>query len=101
MLKAESDWDRSKISRIETGERGIRAKELRELLTEYGVPATEQDLSKQHALSMQAWHGLRNVHAALASAALGRYSPPAGTSPRSAATACRDARASRSGSRRK
>jgi transcriptional regulator with XRE-family HTH domain len=35
--------DRSKISRIETGERGIRAKELRELLTEYGVPATEQE----------------------------------------------------------
>jgi transcriptional regulator with XRE-family HTH domain len=35
--------DRSKISRIETGDRGIRAKELRELLTEYGVPATEQE----------------------------------------------------------
>jgi transcriptional regulator with XRE-family HTH domain len=35
--------DRSKISRIETGERGIRGKELRELLTEYGVPATEQE----------------------------------------------------------
>jgi transcriptional regulator with XRE-family HTH domain len=37
------DCDRSKISRIETGERGIRAEELRELLTEYGVPATEQE----------------------------------------------------------
>jgi transcriptional regulator with XRE-family HTH domain len=37
------DCDRSKISRIETGERGIRAKELRELLTEYGVPASEQE----------------------------------------------------------
>jgi transcriptional regulator with XRE-family HTH domain len=36
------ECDRSKISRIETGERGIRAKELRELLTEYGVPAAEQ-----------------------------------------------------------
>jgi transcriptional regulator with XRE-family HTH domain len=35
--------DRSKISRIETGQRGIRAKELRELLTEYGVPAAEQE----------------------------------------------------------
>ena len=35
--------DRSKISRIETGERGIRAAELRELLTEYGVPAVEQE----------------------------------------------------------
>jgi transcriptional regulator with XRE-family HTH domain len=37
------DCDRSKISRIETGERGIRAKELQELLTEYGVPAGEQE----------------------------------------------------------
>jgi transcriptional regulator with XRE-family HTH domain len=37
------ECDRSKISRIETGERGIRAKELRELLTEYGVPDGEQE----------------------------------------------------------
>jgi transcriptional regulator with XRE-family HTH domain len=36
------ECDRSKISRIETGQRGIRAKELRELLTEYGVPDDEQ-----------------------------------------------------------
>ena len=36
------ECDRSKISRIETGQRGIRPKELRELLTEYGVPANEQ-----------------------------------------------------------
>jgi transcriptional regulator with XRE-family HTH domain len=36
------DCDRSKISRIETGERGIRPKELRELLAEYSVPAAEQ-----------------------------------------------------------
>jgi transcriptional regulator with XRE-family HTH domain len=36
------DCDRSKISRIETGQRGIRAKELRELLAEYGVPTGEQ-----------------------------------------------------------
>lgn len=36
------ECDRSKISRIETGQRGIRAKELRELLTEYGVTAGEQ-----------------------------------------------------------
>lgn len=35
--------DRSKISRIETGERGIRSEELRELLTEYRVPAAEQE----------------------------------------------------------
>src|SRR6201999_4634669 len=32
----------SKVSRIETGERGIRAKELRELLTEYGVDEEQQ-----------------------------------------------------------
>lgn len=31
------ECDRSKISRIETGQRGIRGKELRELLAEYGV----------------------------------------------------------------
>ena len=36
------ECDRSKISRIETGQRGIRPKELRELLTEYGVPDPEQ-----------------------------------------------------------
>jgi len=35
--------DRSKVSRIETGERGIRSEELRELLTEYHVPAAEQE----------------------------------------------------------
>lgn len=36
------ECDRSKISRIETGQRGISAKELRELLTEYGVSDAEQ-----------------------------------------------------------
>ena len=36
------ECDRSKISRIETGQRGIRPKELRELLAEYGVPEGEQ-----------------------------------------------------------
>jgi transcriptional regulator with XRE-family HTH domain len=36
------ECDRSKISRIETGQRGIRPKELRELLSEYGVPEGEQ-----------------------------------------------------------
>jgi transcriptional regulator with XRE-family HTH domain len=36
------ECDRSKISRIETGQRGIRPKELRELLTEYGVGTREQ-----------------------------------------------------------
>jgi transcriptional regulator with XRE-family HTH domain len=39
--------DRSKISRIETGQRGIRPKELRELLTEYGVVSE----SEQSALT--------------------------------------------------
>src|ERR1022692_4122447 len=37
------ECDRSKISRIETGQRGIRPKELRELLTEYGVGEHEQN----------------------------------------------------------
>jgi transcriptional regulator with XRE-family HTH domain len=37
------ECDRSKISRIETGQRGISAKELRELLTEYNVPRAEQE----------------------------------------------------------
>ena len=36
------ECDRSKISRIETGQRGIRPKELRELLAEYGAPDPEQ-----------------------------------------------------------
>jgi transcriptional regulator with XRE-family HTH domain len=36
------ECDRSKISRIETGERGIRPKELRELLAEYGVDKDTQ-----------------------------------------------------------
>jgi transcriptional regulator with XRE-family HTH domain len=36
------ECDRSKISRIETGQRGIKPKELRELLTEYGVAEPEK-----------------------------------------------------------
>jgi len=36
------ECDRSKISRIETGQRGIRPKELRELLAEYGVVDEQQ-----------------------------------------------------------
>jgi transcriptional regulator with XRE-family HTH domain len=36
------ECDRSKVSRIETGHRGIRGKELRELLAEYGVAGKEQ-----------------------------------------------------------
>ena len=37
------ECDRSKISRVETGQRGIRPKELRELLSEYGVSEKEQE----------------------------------------------------------
>jgi transcriptional regulator with XRE-family HTH domain len=36
------ECDRSKISRIESGQRGIRARDLRDLLTEYGVGEPEQ-----------------------------------------------------------
>jgi transcriptional regulator with XRE-family HTH domain len=36
------ECDRSKISRIESGQRGIRPKDLRDLLTEYGVTEQEQ-----------------------------------------------------------
>jgi hypothetical protein len=36
------EGDRSKISRIETGQRGIRGKELRELLAEYGIDDQQQ-----------------------------------------------------------
>ena len=38
------ECDRSKISRIETGQRGIRGKELRELLTEYGIGDEQQKI---------------------------------------------------------
>lgn len=40
------ECDRSKISRIETGHRGVRPKELRELLAEYGV-----EEKRRHALA--------------------------------------------------
>jgi transcriptional regulator with XRE-family HTH domain len=38
------ECDRSKISRIETGQRGIRRKELVQLLTEYGIDEGQQAL---------------------------------------------------------
>jgi transcriptional regulator with XRE-family HTH domain len=38
------DCDASKVSRIETGGRSIRAKELRELLTEYGIDGEQLDI---------------------------------------------------------
>jgi transcriptional regulator with XRE-family HTH domain len=37
------ECDRSKISRIETGQRGIRNRELRDLLTEYGTDEQAQE----------------------------------------------------------
>jgi transcriptional regulator with XRE-family HTH domain len=51
------ECDRSKISRIETGQRGIRAKELRELLTEYDVPDSEQEalLAIAHSGRQAGW----------------------------------------------
>jgi transcriptional regulator with XRE-family HTH domain len=51
------ECDRSKISRIETGQRGIRAKELRELLTEYGVAGGEQEalLAIAHSGRQRGW----------------------------------------------
>jgi transcriptional regulator with XRE-family HTH domain len=36
------ECDRSKISRIETGQRGIHTRDLRDLLTEYGISESEQ-----------------------------------------------------------
>src|SRR5579859_1595308 len=47
------ECDRSKISRIETGQRGIRPKELRELLTEYGVDEARRDALV--TIGRQAW----------------------------------------------
>ena len=38
------DCDRSKISRVETGQRGIRRRELLELLAEYGADKQAQDV---------------------------------------------------------
>jgi len=38
------ECDPSKISRIETGQRSIRGKELRELLGEYGIAGEQQDI---------------------------------------------------------
>jgi transcriptional regulator with XRE-family HTH domain len=38
------ECDRSKVSRIETGQRGIRGKELRELLGEYGIEGEQLDI---------------------------------------------------------
>lgn len=52
------ECDRSKISRIETGDRGIRGKELRELLSEYGVEGDQQAILVLLAdpRSARGWH---------------------------------------------
>jgi transcriptional regulator with XRE-family HTH domain len=58
------DCDRSKISRIETGHRGITAQELRALLAEYGVPAREQEALVALAYYGHEdgwWHSYRDV----------------------------------------
>jgi transcriptional regulator with XRE-family HTH domain len=58
------ECDASKISRIETGQRGIRPKELRELLSEYGADAATQDTLITIARSYRAsgwWKDYRRV----------------------------------------
>jgi transcriptional regulator with XRE-family HTH domain len=58
------DCDRSKVSRIETGQRGISSGELRELLTEYGVPGDEQAalaVIAHHGHDDGWWQGYRDV----------------------------------------
>ena len=52
------ECDRSKISRIETGQRGIRPKELRELLAEYGIAGEQLEILTQLADPRGAfgWH---------------------------------------------
>lgn len=52
------ECDRSKLSRIETGERGIRGKELRELMAEYGVARAQQAILTELADPRGAfgWH---------------------------------------------
>lgn len=53
------DCDRSKLSRIETGQRGIRGKELRELLTEYGIDEQRQEtlIALADVRGERGWYG--------------------------------------------
>jgi Domain of unknown function (DUF5753)/Helix-turn-helix domain len=53
------ECDRSKVSRIETGQRGIRRKELRELLTEYGIDDQQQAILAAMAdpRGARGWYG--------------------------------------------
>jgi transcriptional regulator with XRE-family HTH domain len=58
------DCDRSKISRIETGQRGTRRRELLELLTEYGADKQAQDVLAMIADTRGAqgwWHAYADV----------------------------------------
>jgi transcriptional regulator with XRE-family HTH domain len=58
------DCDRSKISRIETGHRGIRRKELRELLAEYGADKRATESLAMIAAPRAArgwWHARRGL----------------------------------------
>ena len=52
------ECDRSKISRIETGQRGVRGKELRELLTEYGATDEQKAIlcAQADPRSAFGWH---------------------------------------------
>ena len=53
------ECDRSKVSRIETGQRGIRGKELRELLAEYGIGEQQQAILAAMAdpRGARGWYG--------------------------------------------
>src|SRR5260370_2717609 len=53
------DCDRSKISRIETGQRGIRRNELRDLLAEYGIADDQQVIlaAMANPRGAQGWYG--------------------------------------------
>jgi transcriptional regulator with XRE-family HTH domain len=58
------ECDRSKISRIETGQRGIRARDLRDLIAEYGIGEQERALLAAIATPKSAsgwWQGYEDV----------------------------------------
>ena len=63
------DCDRSKISRIETGQRGIRPRELGDLLTEYGISGIERSLLLAITDPRLTRHGLWNQYADIVPAA--------------------------------
>jgi transcriptional regulator with XRE-family HTH domain len=66
------ECDRSKISRIESGQRGIRARELRELMDEYGVAEEQRDVLTLLADPRGAF-GWQRDYAAVLPAALRDY----------------------------